>query len=308
MMATTPVVAGGANRFRRRGVIERLAGWGARWTVNPAIRRHLKRWYHYALTLQSRGAGLPRVLPGGEVIRVLPQYEYLGWNPDEYRAFREAVRPGMVALDVGANVGAYSTLLGRWVGASGAVFAFEPAPGVFDGLVRHIEINGLTGIVRPIAAAVGGLSTTAPFLVADSAGESRLAGDSESASPQPRTFSPQPPASCLQPPASGVRTISVPVTTIDEFCARERLAPDFIKIDVEGAELSALRGARETIRARRGHLALFVEMHPSIWPALGFGREDLVAELRAQSLEAQPLIPVADIWALEGICLRLVAV
>jgi FkbM family methyltransferase len=286
MMPTTPVVAGGANRFRRRGVIERIAGRAAIWTINPAIRRHLKRWYHYALTLQSRGAGLQRVLPGGEVIRVLPQFEYVCWNPDEYRAFREAVRPGMVALDVGANVGAYSTLLGRWVGSTGAVFAFEPAPRVFDGLVRHIEINDLAAIVTPVAAAVGASSTTAPFLLAESAGESRLAGASETSQ----------------------RVISVPVTTIDEFCARERLAPDFIKIDVEGAELSALRGARETIRARRGHLALFVEMHPSIWPALGFGREDLLTELRAQSLEAHSLIPVADMWALEGICLRLVAV
>jgi FkbM family methyltransferase len=285
-MPTTPIVAGGADRFRRRGVIERIAGRMGRWTVNPAVRRYLKRWYHLALTLQSRGAGLPRVLPGGEIIRVLPLYEYVCWNPDEYRAFRQAVRPGMVALDVGANVGAYSTLLGRWVGAAGAVFAFEPAPRMFDGLVRHIEINGLTGIVKPIAAAVGGSSATAPFLLVDSVGGSRLAGGSESTD----------------------RAISVSVTTIDEFCAREHLAPDFIKIDVEGAELPALRGARETIRARRGHLALFVEMHPSIWPSLGFSREDLVAELRAQSLEARPLIPVDDMWALEGVCLRLVAV
>jgi FkbM family methyltransferase len=267
-------------------VIERIAGRVASWTVNPAIRRYLKRGYHLALTLQSRGAGLTRVLPGGEIINVLPKYEYLSWNPDEYRAFREAVRPGMVALDVGASVGAYSTLLGRWVGATGVVFAFEPAPGVFDGLVRHVQINDLTGIVRPIAAAVGGSPMTARLLLADTAGESRLAGSSESAA----------------------RAISVLVTTIDEFCAREGVVPDFIKIDVEGGELAALQGARETIRARRGHLALFVEMHPSIWPALGFGREDLIAELRAQSLEAHPLIPSADMWALEGICLRLVAV
>jgi hypothetical protein len=123
-----------------------------------------------------------------------------------------------------------------------------------------------------------------------------------------RAPSPELRASSLEPRAPSRRSISVPVTTIDEFCERERLAPDFIKIDVEGAELSALRGARETIRARRGHLALFVEMHPSIWPALGLGREDLIAELRAQSLEAHSLIPVADMWALEGICLRLVAV
>jgi FkbM family methyltransferase len=308
MIPTTPVVAGGADRFRRRGVIERIAARAARWTVNPAIRRRLKRWYLYALTLQSRGAGLPRVLPGGEVIRVLPEYEYVCWNPDEYRAFREAVRPGMVALDVGANVGAYATLLGRWVGVTGAVYAFEPAPDVFHGLVRQVEINGLAGIVRPIEAAVGASSTTGPFLLAESAGGSRLVSASESSGVPPLNFSVQSPASSRQPPAASPRTISVPVTTIDEFCAREHLAPDFIKIDVEGAELHALQGARETIRVRRGHLALFVEMHPSIWPALGFGREDLVAELRAQSLEARPLIPVADMWALEGICLRLMAI
>jgi FkbM family methyltransferase len=294
MIPTTPVVAGGTNRFRHRGVIERIAGRAATWSINPAIRRYLRRWYQHALNLQSWGAGLPRVLPGGEIINVLPQYDYLCWNPDEYRAFREAVRPGMVALDVGANAGAYSTLLGRWVGATGAVFAFEPAPHVFEGLVRHIEINGLTGIVRPIPAAVGGSLTTATFLLADSVGGSRLTGSGESSGPRL--------------PALSARTISVPVTTIDEFCARERLVPDFIKIDVEGAELSVLRGARETIRARRGHLALFVEMHPSIWPALGLNRADLIAELRAQSLEAHLLIPVADMWALEGTCLRLVAV
>ena len=286
LIATSRVVAHGADRFRQPGVIERLADRMARMPISPSVRRGLKRVYRLALMVQTGGRGLPRVLPGGETIRVLPEHAYLSWNPEEYQAFREAVRPGMVALDVGANVGAYSTLLGRWVGSSGSVFAFEPSPPAFQGLVRHIALNHLSAVVTPICAAVGQASTTARLVVAGSVGESRLAIPSD----------------------GDELTIPVPVTTIDEFCGREPIAPDFIKIDVEGSELAVLRGARETIRARRGKLALFVEMHASTWPTLGVSRDDLVAELRALSLAAEPLTPTADMWALEGICLRLVEI
>ena len=93
--------------------------------------------------LQTGGRGLSCTLPGGERIRALPEHRYLSWNPQEYAAFKRAVSPGMVALDVGANVGAYSMLLGQWVGPTGRVFAFEPAPQAFSGLVRHIHLNDL---------------------------------------------------------------------------------------------------------------------------------------------------------------------
>ena len=285
MTSTTRLVAEGADRFRRPGTIERLASHARRLPVSSVIRRQLKRLYHLTLTIQTRGKGLARVLPGGEVIRVLPEYEDLSWNPDEYRAFRDAVRPGMVALDIGANLGAYSTLLGRWIGPTGSVFAFEPAPQPFDGLRRHVRLNDLAGVVTPVHSAVGESLTPAALLLADTSGESRLAGTADRAD----------------------RTMRVPVTTVDEFCARERIAPDFIKVDVEGGELSVLRGARETIRARRGRLALFVEMHPSIWPSLALSREDLLAELRAQSLDPVPLVPTAEVWSIEGMCVRLVA-
>jgi FkbM family methyltransferase len=283
---TIPVIASGADRFRKAGTLERLADTLARVPIHPSIRRQLGMLYRLALTVQSRGRGLPRVLPGGETIRVLPEYSYLSWNPDEYRAFRAAVRPGMVALDVGANVGAYSTLLGRWVGPSGAVYAFEPAPYSFRGLMRHVELNDVTSVVKPICAAVGGTPATAPFLASGPSGQNRLAAAAE----------------------AGASTVTVPVTTLDEFCSREGIAPDFIKIDVEGSELDVLRGARETIRARRGALSLFVEMHPSIWPALGVTAEDMIAELRSLSLAPESLTPIPDVWAIEGICLRLVEI
>jgi FkbM family methyltransferase len=286
MTGTTRAVAEGANRFRHPGIVERLADSFARLPIGPSIRRQLKRIYRVALTVQTGGRGLVRQLPGGEVIRVLPRYDYITWNPDEYRAFREVVKPGMVALDVGANVGAYATLLGRWVGPNGRVFAFEPVPGAFQGLTQHVRLNDLSETVTPVCAAVGSSSSIAPLLSDAATGESRLAVASDAGRP-----------------ATPVR-----VTTIDEFCARESIAPDFIKIDVEGSELDALRGARETIRNRRGKLALFVEMHPSVWPAIGVRKEDIEAELRCQWLAARSLTGAADISTVEGICLRLVAV
>jgi FkbM family methyltransferase len=286
MTGTTRAVAEGANRFRHPGIVERLADSFARLPVGPSIRRQLKRIYRVALTIQTGGRGLVRQLPGGEVIRVLPRYDYITWNPDEYRAFREVVRPGMVALDVGANVGAYATLLGRWVGPTGRVFAFEPAPDTFQGLTQHVQLNDLSEEVTPVCAAVGSSSVTAPLLSDGATGESRLAVASDAGRP-----------------ATPVR-----VTTIDEFCAKESIAPDFIKIDVEGSELAALRGARQTIRKQAGKLALFVEMHPSVWPAIGVRKQDIEAELRHQGLVPRSLTGTADIWTVEGICLHLVAV
>jgi len=288
MAASDRIVAEGADRYRRPGLVERLAMRLSKLAWRPSIRQPLKKMYLRALTLQTRGRGLPASLPGGESVRVLPEYGFLSWNPDEYRAFREAVRPGMTALDIGANVGAYSLLIGQWVGSSGAVFAFEPAPDAHDGLQRHIHLNALDAIVTPVRAAAGAASSTSRFVVGTTAGESRLATTATLATDDEAT------------------TVDVPVTTIDDFCAREHLTPDFIKIDVEGAELDVLRGARETIRRTRGRLSLFVEIHPSIWRTSGVTLGDVRAELDAQQLDAVPLAPTGDPWAIEGVCLRLV--
>ena len=233
--------------------------------------------------LQTGGRGLPCTLPGGERVRALPEHRYLSWNHQEYAAFKEAISPGMVALDVGANVGAYSMLLGQWVGGAGRVFAFEPSPPAFNGLVRHLSLNGLAGVVRPIEAAVGEREAQAEFLMRGTGGEGRLAAPDE----------------------RGPARMKVPVVTVDGFCAREGIDPDFIKIDVEGWELAVLRGARETIRRRGRALALFVEMHPSAWPLLGTSRESLLDELRVQRLAPESLSGAGDLWAVEGVALRL---
>ena len=130
----------------------------------------VKRLYHAAMMLETGGHGIVSELPHGEIVRSLPAYRHMSWNPNEYAAFRAAIRRGDVAVDVGANVGAYSILLGQWVGASGTVFAFEPAPSVFQGLVRHIHLNRVDKVVHPVAQAVGAVRNAAlagPFVYRD---------------------------------------------------------------------------------------------------------------------------------------------
>ena len=267
--------------FRERGLLEQAGEQLSRAALPAGARSWLKTIYYRALMAQTMGRGLPSALPHGEVVRVHPAHRFMSWNPGEYEAFRSVVRPGMVALDVGANVGSYAILLGQWVGAGGNVFAFEPAPAVHAGLVEHIGLNRLKDIVHPVAAAVGDNEGLAPFVVASTAGEGRLASSSESSS-------------------GSVRTV-----TIDAFCKAQGINPEFIKIDVEGWELHALRGARETIRRNRSRLALFVEMHPSLWPLLGITKDDVLAELDAQSLRIAPLGSSRDVWSIEGECVRL---
>jgi FkbM family methyltransferase len=272
-----------STRFREKPVVETVGECFRRLPLAPGIRRWLKRAYHGALMLQSGGRGLPCFLPGGEHLRALPEFRHISWNASEYRAFRDVVGPGHVALDVGANVGAYALLLGQWVGPTGRVFAFEPAPDVYTALSRHIRLNHLGDVVRPVAAALSDREAETPLVLGGTAGESRLAV-----------------------PGDTGEIRSVRSTTIDRFCALQGVAPDFIKVDVEGWEVAVLRGARDTIRSRGSSLALFVELHPSIWPALNLSRRDFEAELDAQNLQMAPLTPGENPWAIEGVAVRLV--
>jgi FkbM family methyltransferase len=259
-----------------------MGDWLRRVPVGQSGRTLLKRVYHAALMMSSAGRGLRSEFPGGEAVYVTPAYRYLSWNPVEYSAFREAIKPGAIVLDVGANVGAYSLLFAQWAGPSGKVYAFEPSPQEFQGLVRHVTLNGMSAVVAPVHAAMSDTSSQAQFVVGSSAGQGRLASAAD----------------------AGEDVVNVPVSTIDEFCAREGVVPDFIKIDVEGSETAVLRGARETLRRGRGRIAVFVEVHPAVWSHIGTSQAMFENEVRSQALTLAPLVPMDDLFSVEGMCLR----
>jgi FkbM family methyltransferase len=275
-----------SDKFRRPSRMESFGASVGRAVANLPFRPLLKAAYQAALNIQTGGRGLKCSLPDGEVVRVLPACRFVSWNVAEYRAFKEAVAEGHTALDIGANVGCYALLLGQWVGPQGRVFAFEPASDTFSKLSKHIRLNSLSDRVTPVEAAVSDSTATATFLALDYHGMNRLAVE--------------------QDQVDQSRIVTVPTVTVDEFCAREKIAPDLIKIDVEGFELAVLRGARETIKGRGKELALFIEIHPTTWGEIGLSKSDLIEELDRQGLKALPLRDCDDMWAIEGECLRVV--
>lgn len=270
---------GVGRHYRVESWFERVASGSARraprWLRDP-----LKRAYARLLAAMP-GDHLVCRLPGGESFRVDPEFRHLAWNPEEYAALKESVAPGSTVLDVGANVGAYTLLFATWIGTSGRVVAFEPAAASRAGLLRHLALNGLAQRVEVRPEAVSDVTGTLMFRDAGTQGDNRIV------------------------PRATDGATPTPSLTIDDICERARLAPDVIKIDVEGAELAALRGARRTIAARGRSMALFVELHPSIWPLLGISRNDVEAELRHQQLSVEALPGITDPWSVEGVCVRL---
>ena len=163
---------------------------------------------------------------------------------------RYTLKPGDTFVDVGANVGFYTRMGSALVGESGRVFAFEP----LSSALRLLKMNteGLTNVVVD-AKALSDQDGEADFHV-------RREGDTSSL--------------LAGEPGSKVR---VGVTTLDARLLTEGGAPkrvDFIKIDVEGAELSVLRGATRTIEK---YLPLvYFEFLPLYATQYGFGYEDFV--------------------------------
>lgn len=266
--------------FRNRGMVERAASMLRGRLAGSGLHAPLKRACEAVLD-RMPGDHLVSRFPGGERIRVAAAFRQITWNAEEYAAFARDVRPGDVVVDIGANLGAYSLLFAQWVGPAGHVHAFEPAPGARLGLARHAALNGMAGRITIHAEAVAGRPGTASFRAVGPHGDNRILCRPDEGSTLVRT------------------------TSVDAFCRESGVKPRLLKIDVEGAELDVLRGARETIAAGGDGLKVYVEMHPRLWPADGVSREAIERELALQRLMVERLDGSGDPWNLEGVCLRL---
>jgi FkbM family methyltransferase len=155
---------------------------------------------------------------------------------------REYLRPGMTAFDIGANIGFFSLLAARLVGGAGRVTAFEADPEIAARLRENVSRNQGAPICVEEKAV---WSSSNPVLFARADAEVSpdrglghvIDNDSEGSAPG---------------------TIRVEAVTVDEYVGKSA-APDFIKCDVEGAEVEVLRGAEKLLKQRRP--LILCEMH-----------------------------------------------
>jgi FkbM family methyltransferase len=142
----------------------------------------------------------------------------------ETEFLRSIVRPGETVLDIGGNVGWYSTLLSEAVGPHGQVYAFEPNE-------RALRLLRSYGQVYPQLRVV-------PAALGDEEGQGSLNLPPEG-------------AACSLRGVSGARaTQACRITTLDSFLFSEGIrGVSFIKCDVEGMEMEVLRGARGVLQS-----------------------------------------------------------
>lgn len=149
-------------------------------------------------------------------------------------AWIESAPAGGVLWDVGANVGAYSLIAAMRPQGAMQVVSIEPSFSTYASLCRNVLLNGVADRISPLCAMLGDVTGTGTLGYADTkAGASFHAGG----------------AASLKEDFASEFDQKVFVFRLDELVERFGLpAPDFLKIDVDGAEVQVLHGARETLR------------------------------------------------------------
>jgi FkbM family methyltransferase len=143
-------------------------------------------------------------------------------------------KPGDIVWDAGAYSGATTCLLASLVGPTGKVYAFEPDDLNFAYLEKNIAHHGVTNVI-PVRKALSGTSGTATFFMDGTM-------------------------------ASGIRDFvvysdekhskQVPTISMEDACKELACVPTFVKMDIEGAELPFIQGAKEFLRSHPVHFAI----------------------------------------------------
>jgi FkbM family methyltransferase len=182
---------------------------------------------------------------------------------------QSTVRPGMHALDIGANVGYYTALLATLVGREGSVVACEPDPHNCSLLRRTLAENGFAH-VRLVEAAVS-RSVGRATLYQDAAwhGVHSLAREN-----------------CVNP---GESRVEVATVTIDALLADGPPRFDFVKIDAQGAEADILAGATSLLT--QPHATIVMEVWPRGLEALGGSLAGVTAPLRRSGFDSYTFHP-----------------
>jgi FkbM family methyltransferase len=141
---------------------------------------------------------------------------YVNSLPDfaEMLFLAHLLQPGDLFADVGANVGMYSVWVSRVTGAN--VIAMEPVPSTYETLHQNIRLNNLEALIEPMRTAAGDTSGEA-LMSSEMAGSNHILAENVEGA------------------------IQTPIARVDDILVGR--CPSAMKIDVEGFELQALRGA-----------------------------------------------------------------
>lgn len=191
-----------------------------------------------------------RIKIGGTSMLVDPDYIMTTEiSPEEPVLERliEMIAPGETFLDVGGYIGTYAIPVAM-KDPSIKVVSFEPAPHCAEVFKKHLRYNHVTNVTL-VESACGDTTGTISF----DSNRSVL----DFPAPEGKTM-----RDCVGDPACE-NHIDVRVTRLDDYVEDNDLEPAFLKVDVEGAELQVLEGARKTLLKHKP--TVFCELHKFNW-------------------------------------------
>jgi FkbM family methyltransferase len=181
------------------------------------------------------------------------------WEPNLSKFISHRLASGSVFVDVGANVGYFALLASTLVGDKGRVIAVEASPKIYGLLQRNIQLNNSSNIRALNIAAGESTGTISVF----SGGQNNIGSTNTIGT------------------LGGEYEAEVSVMPLDEM-----ISPDIwknvrlIKIDVEGAELSVVRGMQRLLDSSNEDLELVIEINPSHLQEQGCHPNEIISVLR----------------------------
>jgi len=210
----------------------------------------VKTSYGKTLIVSGKDGGLGLMLRSGK------DYELLLTE-----LMKKSVKPGDVVVDIGANIGYFTKYLSQLVGNRGKVLAFEPSQ--FNW--KYLTLN--TGKLKNVARY--------PLAIGETEGEMTFGEDV--GNPGENGFS-----------KTGKQIVQV--KTLESVMHNAKIKKmNWIKIDVEGAEVMVLRGASQAIRSQKS-IVVACECNPEALAKLGYSTQELITEFKKCGLKITRII------------------
>jgi len=156
----------------------------------------------------------------------------------ETEIVKKLIKKGDIVLDVGANIGYFTLIFAKLVGKNGRVFAFEPDPTNFNLLKKNVEANGYQNVILNDKALSNKTGKTKLFLSDTNFGDHMIVDTKEDRN-----------------------SVEVEMTTGDDYFRDLNEQINFIKMDIQGAEIDALNGMSSLLK-KMNDVKILIEFEP----------------------------------------------